>query len=279
MSLVTGASHGIGEQIALGLAAAGSDVAVMARSFDVLNEVETAIRARGRAGSSHVLDQRDRAQVDEVVDSVIASLGRLDVLVCNAGVSGPSADVRDVTDDEWDETVAVNLTGTFCMARAAARYMARDGGGAILLVASMTGKRPLLHRAPYAATKLALVGLSRTRALDLGPDNVRINVISPGFVEGARLDWVVRAQGESDGRTMSEVRELMIEQSPLRRLARAADVVSAVVYLASPSAEAITGVDLNVSAGLVMYWRWPQPRQPRTDATEVRTCRWRTGVL
>jgi len=251
--LVTGAASGLGRHLARAFALAGADLAVAGRSATALGETLPELRALGAQVLPLVLDVVDRRAVAGAVDRVVETFGRVDVLVANSGVSGPSAPSYEVSDQDWDETIAVNLTGAFVCARACAGHMVAARGGVILFIGSMTGKRPLLHRAPYAASKLALVGLCRTMALDLGPYCVRVNVVSPGFVEGERLDWVVSAQAAAQSRPEQEVRRELAEVSPLGRFTDPVDVARTTVFLASDAAAAITGEDVNVSSGVVMF--------------------------
>ncbi len=253
VALVTGAARGLGRHLAGALAAAGADVAVTARNTAGLGSTIDDVRAQGCRALPLAMDLRDRESVSAAVDAVVASFGRVDVLLCNSGVSGPSERADLVCDEAWDETIAVNVTGTFACARACARHMVAARRGVILFVGSMTGKRPLLHRAPYAASKMALVGLCRTMATDLGPEGVRVNLLSPGFVEGDRLDWVVAAQASAQSRPAETVRHELVASSPLHRLTSPTDVAATAVFLASDAAAGITGEDVNISSGLVMY--------------------------
>lgn len=253
VALVTGAARGLGRHLAGALAAAGADVAVTARSADALQGTVADVRAQSRRVLPLALDLRERASVAAAVDQVVATFGRVDVLVCNSGVAGPSQRADLVDDDAWDETIAVNLSGTFACARACAGHMVAAHRGVILFVGSMTGKRPLLHRAPYAASKMALVGLCRTMALDLGGDGVRVNLLSPGFVEGDRFDWAIEAQAVAQGRSTEQVRGELVASTPLQRFTSPADVAGTAVFLASDAAAGITGEDVNVSSGLVMF--------------------------
>ncbi|MEU5884005.1 SDR family NAD(P)-dependent oxidoreductase [Spirillospora sp. NPDC047279] len=251
--VVTGAARGIGREIALAMAGAGADVAVTARSREEAQRTVGEIESLGRRGLAVALDLADRAQVAPAFEAVVEVFGGIDVLVCNSGVGGPSAPLWDVTDESWDEVVDVNVTGPFLCVRAAVPHMIAAGHGVVLVIGSMTGKRPLLHRAPYAASKLAVVGLCRTLALDLGAHGVRANVISPGLVGGERLDWVVENQAAARGLEVDEMREAMLADTPLKRFTTAGDVAATAVFLASDGAAAITGEDVNVSSGLVMY--------------------------
>ena len=131
--------------------------------------------------------------------------------------------------------------------------MIEQRSGCIIIIGSMTGKRPLLNRTPYAASKMALLGLARTLAWETGPYGIRVNVISPGPVEGPRIEWVLRKQAEAQGISENEARQQFTSSSPLSRLIPADDIANAAVFLASDMAASITGEDLNVSAGTVMY--------------------------
>jgi NAD(P)-dependent dehydrogenase (short-subunit alcohol dehydrogenase family) len=147
----------------------------------------------------------------------------------------------------------VNVTGVFLMARAFLPSMLERGSGSVVVIGSMTGKRPLWGRTPYGASKLALVGLVRTLALETAGRGVRVNLVSPGPVEGERMEWVFRAQAEGRGITPEQAREEMVAQIPAGRLVRPEEVADAVVALSLGRLSAVTGVDLNVSGGLVMY--------------------------
>ena len=251
--LVTGGAGGLGREIVAALASAGAEVAVTARDVSRLEPIVAEVGRRGTRAVPIAMDLRERASIGAAVDAAMDAFGRIDVLVCNSGIAGPSSSVLSVTDAEWDDTIAVNLTGTFLCAREVARHMAAAKQGSIVLIGSMTGKRPLLNRAPYAASKMALVGLSRTMAWDLGPDGIRVNVVSPGFVDGERLDWVVDAQATAQGRPPAEILLDMEHASPLSRVTSPEDVARAVVFLASDASGGITGEDLNVSSGIVMH--------------------------
>lgn len=251
--VVTGGARGIGRELAVTMAAAGAQVAVTARSLTAALETVRDIEARGGRGHAIELDLAERATVQPAFQAIASVMGGVDVLVCNSGVGGPSAPLWELAEDDWDAVFEVNVTGAFLCARAATPYMISAGSGAVLFIGSMTGKRPLLHRSPYAASKMAVLGLCRTLAADLGPHGVRANVISPGFVGGERLDWVIARQAAARGLEPDVVRAEMLRDTPLNRFTSAADVASAAVFLASEAAAGITGEDVNVSSGLVMY--------------------------
>jgi NAD(P)-dependent dehydrogenase (short-subunit alcohol dehydrogenase family) len=251
--VVTGGARGIGRELAVTMAGAGAEVAVTARSLAAAKETVRAIEARGGRGHAAELDLSARSTVGAAFQAIAGLMGGIDVLVCNSGVGGPSAPLWEVAEDDWESVFDVNVTGAFLCAKAVAPRMISAGSGAVLFIGSMTGKRPLLHRSPYAASKMAVLGLCRTLALDLGPHGVRANVISPGFVGGERLDWLIGRQAAARGLEPGAVREEMLRDIPLHHFTAAADVAATAVFLASDAAAGITGADINVSAGLVMY--------------------------
>jgi NAD(P)-dependent dehydrogenase (short-subunit alcohol dehydrogenase family) len=252
VAVVTGGGRGIGRSIALALAGAGYELVLAARSETELAAVKTEIDEAGGKAVAVPTDLRSRAQIDRLADTAIR-IGPVDLLVNNSGIAGPQGMMWDLDPDEWAETMAVNVDAVFLCSRAFLPAMIERRRGSIVNIGSITGKRPLLGRSPYATSKLALVGLTRTLALETGAFGVRVNLISPGFVEGPRIDWVIDHQAEARGVPSAVVREDFTAQSPLGRLTSPVDVASAVVFLASDAAAAITGADINVNSGVVMY--------------------------
>jgi NAD(P)-dependent dehydrogenase (short-subunit alcohol dehydrogenase family) len=252
LAVVTGASRGIGRQIALAMAAAGHDLVLASRSSDDLEVVAAECRMGGAETLIVPTDLRQPDQVDRLV-AAAAAFGPVSTLVNNSGIAGPSGLLWELDQDDWEETMAVNVTAVFLTCRGFLPGMIERGAGSIVNVGSITGKRPLLGRTPYATSKLALVGLTRTLALEVGQFGVRVNLVSPGFVEGARIDWVIDRQSQTRGVEPSVVRSEFAGQSPLGRLTHPTEVAAAVVFLATDAASGITGADLNVNAGVVMY--------------------------
>lgn len=252
VAVVTGAGRGIGRSIALALARVGYELVLAARSETELAGVKGEIEVAGGKAIAVPTDLRNRHQIESLAEAAFG-LGPVDLLVNNSGVAGPQGMMWDLDPDEWAETMAVNVDAVFLCSRAFLPPMIERGRGSIVNIGSITGKRPLLGRSPYATSKLALVGLTRTLALETGPFGVRVNLISPGFVEGPRIDWVIERQAEARGVPGAVVRDDFTALSPLRRLTSPEDVASAVVFLASEAAAAITGADINVNSGVVMY--------------------------
>ncbi len=253
VAVVTGAGTGIGREISLRLAADGADVVLTGRSAGPMEEVAEEVRAVGRRASVVRMDLRDPASIEAAAKAVQEEFGRVDVLVNNSGVGRPSAPLWEIDPEEWEDTFRVNVTGTFLVCRAFLPGMVERRSGSVVVIGSMTGKRPLVNRTPYAASKTALIGLVRTLAFEVGPHGIRVNLVSPGPVEGKRIQWVLEQQAQARGITFEQARDDFTSGSPLKRLVPPGDVADAVAYLASPRSASITGDDINVSAGLVMY--------------------------
>jgi NAD(P)-dependent dehydrogenase (short-subunit alcohol dehydrogenase family) len=256
VAVVTGANRGIGRAIAIAFAAAGYSVLASARDpaslADTVAEADKA--ASAEAGGGMVLaaagDVQDEASM-AVLAATAADLGEIYAVVANAGVAGPTAPMHEITLDQWRDTIATDLDGVFLTFRAFIPGLIAQRSGSLIAISSMTGKRPLYGRTPYAAAKMGVIGLVRTLATELGPYGVRVNAVSPGYVSGPRMDMVVRRQAEARGVPEDQVRAEVSSGSPLGRMVTAQEVAAACVYLAA--APAITGEDLNVTAGVVMY--------------------------
>jgi NAD(P)-dependent dehydrogenase (short-subunit alcohol dehydrogenase family) len=252
-AVVTGGGRGIGRAIALRCAAEGADVAVAARSAEQIEEVAGLIREGGRRALPVATDLREPDQVARLAERVASELGDVDLLVNNSGVAGPMGVLWETDPDEWAETIEVNLTGTYLCCRAFLPAMVARRSGNVVVIGSVTGKRPLHGRTPYAASKLALVGLVRTLAWETGEHGIRVNLVSPGAVEGPRIDKVIEGQAATRGITFEQARDELASGSPLHRFVDPDGVAEAVVFLGSEASANVTGEDLNVSGGLAMY--------------------------
>jgi NAD(P)-dependent dehydrogenase (short-subunit alcohol dehydrogenase family) len=253
VAVVTGGGRGIGRAIALRFAEAGADVALAARSADQIEEVAGLIEGQGRRALPVVTDLRDPDQITGLAEKVAAELGDVDVLVNNSGIAGPMGVLWDLDPDEWDETIEVNLNAVFRCCRAFLPAMIERGSGNVIVIGSVTGKRPLHGRTPYAASKLALVGLVRTLAWEVGEFGLRVNLISPGAVAGERIERVIEGQAKTKGITLEEAREELSSGSPMKRFVDPDHVAAAALFLASEAGASVTGEDLNVAGGLAMF--------------------------
>jgi len=252
VAVVTGGNRGIGRAIAVALAADGFAVAVTARDTDALADTVAAIAADGGTALALPCDVRDEESVATMARGV-ADLGRVHTVVANAGIAGPTAPLHEIQLAEWRDCLATDLDGVFLTFRAFVPAMIESGAGSLIAISSMTGKRPLHGRTPYAAAKMGVIGLVRTLAVELGPHGIRVNAVCPGAVAGPRIDDVIRRQAATRGITEDEALLAFTGASPLARLVKANEVAAACAYLASDAAASITGEDLNVSAGVVMY--------------------------
>ena len=253
VAVVTGANRGIGRAVAVALAADGFDVAVTARDPATLAETVVDIEKTGAMALPLACDVRDEESVAAAAAAAGAGLGPVHTVVANAGVAGPTAPMHELTLAQWRDCLATDLDGVFLTFRAFVPAVIQAGEGCLIAISSMTGKRPLHGRTPYAAAKMGVIGLVRTLALELGPHGVRVNAVCPGAVAGPRIEDVVRAQAAARGITEVEALAAFTGSSPLGRLVEAGEVARACAYLASDGAAAVTGEDLNVTAGAVMY--------------------------
>jgi NAD(P)-dependent dehydrogenase (short-subunit alcohol dehydrogenase family) len=253
VTIVTGASQGIGRVIAVEMGREGDVVVLAARNLDALNESAALVE---EAGGRPMVVETDLTAVDSVagmVAAVTAEHGRIDVLVNNSGIGGPTGRLWEVDPGEWVATFEVNVFGIFRVTRAVLPVMIGQHSGSVIIIGSISGKRPLFGRSAYTTTKTALIGLTRTLAVEVGTEGVRVNLISPGFVAGPRIEWVMKAQAEARGIDVDEVRREFEGEAALGRLTDPVDVAKAAVFLASEAANGITGADLNVNSGVVMY--------------------------
>src|SRR5215831_18233290 len=238
-ALVTGASRGIGQALALGLARAGADVAVSAREAGALAPAVDAIKAAGRKATALALDVRDVAAARRGADAAAAALGGLDILVNNAGVEQVS-DSLAVDEALWDRIVDTNLKGAFFCAQAAARIMAAGNGGAILNICSLTSEVGVPTAVPYGSSKSGLLGMTRALAAEWAPRGIRVNGIGPGYFRTDLTEIFYRDEAWQRS---------MLDKIPLRRFGRLEDLMGAAVFLCSPAAAYVTGQVLYVDGG------------------------------
>jgi meso-butanediol dehydrogenase/(S,S)-butanediol dehydrogenase/diacetyl reductase len=253
VALVTGAGQGIGRAAALALARAGADVAVNDLRPDAADRVAGEVRALGRKALAVPADVAAVPEIERMVGRVAESLGRLDVLVNNAGLIRATP-FGQVTERDWDETFAVNARGLFFCMQAAAPVMVRQGAGAIVNVSSIAGRGSASLSPPYAASKTAVLSLTQQAARALARHGVRVNAVCPGIVDTEfnwRLDDLigVRQQGLAPGEFLKQRAAAV----PLGRLADPDDVARVIVFLASPAGGYVTGQAVTVDGGFLMY--------------------------
>jgi NAD(P)-dependent dehydrogenase (short-subunit alcohol dehydrogenase family) len=252
VAVVTGANRGIGRAIAVALAADGFSVAISARDPETLTDTVAEIEKAGGAATAIACDVRDEASVAAMADAA-AAIGPVHTVVANAGVTGPTAPMHEISLESWRDCVTTDLDGVFLTFRAFVPSLIGARQGSLIAISSMTGKRPLTGRTPYAASKMGVIGLVRTLALELGPYGIRVNSVCPGAVAGPRIEDVVRGQAAAQGISEDDALAAFTGSSPLGRLVEADEVARACAFLASDAAAAVTGEDMNVTAGTVMY--------------------------
>lgn len=240
MALVTGASRGIGRAVAAGLAREGADVAVAyVRDQAGAETTAEAVRAAGRRALVVQADVAVRAQVESMVEKVLAEFGRIDILVANAGMLTRTP-FLELTDDEWQRVIGTNLTGPFIVGQLVARQMVKQGGGKIVNVSSEVSERVLLNLAHYSASKGGLRQLTRSMALELAPHGINVNAVAPGTtVTDINRDRLNDPAARAD----------RLRGVPLGRFNEPEDLVGAVVYLCSPAADAVVGATIHVDGG------------------------------
>jgi len=236
-ALVTGASGGIGSAIARGLAGQGARVALSGTREDALKAVQGEI-----GGDSVILpcNLSDGAAVDALVPQAVEALGRLDILVSNAGITRDNLAMR-MKDDEWSDVIRVNLEATFRLARAALKPMMRARTGRIISITSVVGTTGNPGQANYAASKAGLVGMSKALAQEVASRGITVNCVAPGFITSPMTEVLPDAQTEA-----------LLGRIPAGRLGEGADVAAAVVYLASREAAYVTGQTVHVNGGMAM---------------------------
>lgn len=251
--VVTGANRGLGQAIAVAMAGAGAQVVLTARDPSSLTDTAELVAAAGDPSISLACDVTDEDSVAAMGQDALGWQGRIDCVVANAGVAGPTTPLHELSLTDWRDCLAADLDGVFLTFRAFVPHLIERRTGSLVAISSMTGKRPLLGRTPYAAAKMGVIGLVRTLAAELGPNGVRVNTICPGAINGPRILDVVAKQAVAQGVTEDDVRRQLTSASPLGRFVDAHEVADACVFLAGPRSSAITGEDLNVTAGAVMY--------------------------
>lgn len=252
-AFVSGGGRGIGRAICETLADRGADVVVADLDDEERAGTVELVESKGQTAHSVYLDLRDSESVEAAVAEAREAAGSIEILVNNAGIAGPTAPCDEVTIEEWDHTLDVNLRGMFLLTKEILPEMKDAEYGRIVNISSVTGKRPLYHRTPYAASKLGVIGFTRTLAEEVGEFDINANAICPGSVEGPRIVDVFERQAEAKGMTYEAVREEAEQKAPRHELVQPEDIGDAVAFLCSDAAERITGEDLNVTAGKVMH--------------------------
>lgn len=230
--LVTAGASGIGRSIAEAFSKRGDRVHICD------------VDLQGLPGT--VADVSNEAHVDALFAEVRAKLGGLDVLVNNAGIAGPTGPVEELSLADWERTLAINITGQFLCARRAVPLLKDAGGGSIVNLSSVAGRLGYPLRSPYAASKWAVVGFTKSLAMELGTHGIRVNAIQPGIVKGERMTRVIAAKAKSLGKTEREVEQQYLERISMRKMVTPEDIAAMTLFLCSDAGRNITGQAISV---------------------------------
>lgn len=244
-AIVTGGGTGIGRAIAEALGAAGAHVVVAGRRRDSIEPV-----ARAVGGTAVACDVTDLGQVEALFARALEVNGRVEVLVNNAGQSGPIADIAEVDIAAWRACAEVNLFGTLHGLRVGARIMSAQGSGSIINMSSLMGLKGYPMRSAYCATKFAVIGLTEAVAREVGPKGVRVNALCPGAVSGELMDRVIARRAAAEGRDAAAIiKESYTDVTAMRRWVTPEEVAAAALFLASDAASSLTGERIRTDAG------------------------------
>ena len=241
-ALVTAAADGIGRVVAETLLDEGAQVHIC----DIDSDGLTAFAAARPGLGTTVADVSREDDVDRLFNEAMAHLGGLDILVNNAGIAGPAGPIETLELEAWQRTLAVNLDGTFLCCRRAVPLLKEAGGGVIVNMSSTAGLFGYPRRSPYASAKWAIIGLTKTLAMELGPSGIRVNAICPGAVSGDRIDRVIEATAASRGVSPEVVRDSYLRQTSLRTFVDAEDIAATILFLCSAAGARISGQALAV---------------------------------
>jgi NAD(P)-dependent dehydrogenase (short-subunit alcohol dehydrogenase family) len=247
--IITAAAAGIGRSIAEAFDATGARVHIC----DVDERALVAFRELHPHIPASLVDLRDAVAIERWLDVTLHELGGVDVLVNNAGIKGPTALVEDIDPVDWRECLTVNLESHYLCARRVTPYLKAQGGGSIINMSSMAGMVGYGMRTPYAAAKWAVVGLTKSLAIELGPHGVRCNCICPGSVRGDRIDRVIVAEAEQRGVAPDVIASEYVSGQSIKRFVEPTEIAALCVFLASPAASMITGQAIGLDGHTETY--------------------------
>jgi len=249
VAIITGAGGGIGRAIALRFATEGCGVVIAGPTKEKVDRVTAEIQAAGGRAKGSVTDVADESSVKQMVDGTLEQFGRIDILINNAGVAGPTKLIHQLDRSEWDRTMAINVTGAFLCAKHVLPHLMDQRSGRIINITSIAGLRAYAFRSPYCASKWAMIGLTRTLAEEAGRYDITVNAIAPGPVYGPRIESVIRNRAVEMNLSYEEMEQQYVEPTALKRMVDEEDIASTTLFLCSSEGRNITGETITVSAG------------------------------
>jgi NAD(P)-dependent dehydrogenase (short-subunit alcohol dehydrogenase family) len=257
VAIVTGGGKGIGKAIALAFSTEGARVVVAARTLSNLEEAVDEMRHNQKDAKAIQADITDEKQVERMVAETVSAFGRVDILVNNSGIAGPTARVVDLNVEEWNEAIAIDLTGSMLCCKHVLKYMIPQKSGNIINIVSEGGRAGdgrggYQMRSPYCCAKMGLIGLTETLSTEVGEYNIRVNAISPGAVRGERVLNVFRDRAAQTGVPLEVAVAKIVKNCSLGRMAEESEVASVAVFLASDESSIITGQTIVAHCGLHM---------------------------
>ncbi len=253
VAIVTGGGQGIGQAICLRLAEEGAKVAVADVNVQGSRDTERMIKEKGGMALVVPTDITKEEPVRELAKKVADEWETIDILVNNSGIAGPTKNIEDITLEEWEQTLAVNLRGMFLCCKHCIPMMKKNRRGWVVNISSVSGKQPLTQRTPYTTSKMGVIGLTRTLAAEVGRWGIRVNAICPGNTAGPRIEAVIRGVAEHTGKGLEEVTREFKDEAVLKCFVEREDIAAMVAFLCTEDSRMMTGQDINVSAGLLMY--------------------------
>lgn len=250
VAIVTGGGKGIGRAVALLFAREGGSILLNGTTKEAIEAVAEEINRQGGRAIAYQADIADEAKVKQMIETTLSEYGKIDILVNNSGIAGPTAPLVNVSLEDWQRTFDINLTGAFLCAKYALPSMIEQKSGCVLNITSVGGLGGYPYRSPYSASKWGMIGLTKTIALEVGRYNINANAIAPGPVRGPRIEAVLQKRAEQLGRTYEEVEQEMVEGTALRRMVENEDIAAMALFLASDEGRNITGETINISGGM-----------------------------
>jgi len=254
VAIIVGSGRGIGEAIARTFAQEGAAIVLvdLAKMKSELESIAQEINQKGGKAVALVADCTDDNQVKKMVDETVKRWGKIDILVNSAGLRGPLVPVQDISEEEWDTVLDINLKAVFLCCRAVLKIMMQQKSGSIVSISGTAGKEGMALRGSLCAAKWGLLGLTQTIAKEAGPYGIRANVICPGGMDEPELREMYAERAKGLGMEFSQLEKSVLELTPLRKYAKHGEVAKAALFLASSDSSHTTGESLNVSGGRLM---------------------------